>query len=238
MNLKTRSTNRAAFGLRLLIGGVCTAAALAFATQASALTSIGPGAFSGTATTLTFEDLPGDGSPLPAGYGSGSGVAMSAGTESELYTNYGATLATAATTAGLGNVGATFGCSGACGTGFSLTSAQTRVGFYLSSNVDITNVQVSAFKSGVLLGSQTLSVSANEIGFAGFEDAGGIDQIVIGDNTGCTGCVHQVDNVVFESAGVAPVAAIAVPTMSQWGTIILSGLLAMGAVITLRRRRQ
>src|SRR5438034_7982822 len=108
MNLKAGSTDRATAGLRFLIAGIGAAAVLAFATQAAALINVGPGAFSGAATTVTFEDLPGDNSNLPAGYGSGSGFAFSAGTESEVYSDYSAALVTAATAAGLGNVGATW----------------------------------------------------------------------------------------------------------------------------------
>jgi hypothetical protein len=231
MNLTTRSTRRATSGLRSLIAGICTAAALAIATQAAALTNIGAGAFSGSATTLTFESLPGDGSTVT----SFGGVSFQGATESDLYTDYGPNLANAATSAGLGNVGATWGCNGSCGTGFTLPSARNRVGAFLSSNVDIT-VQVDAYRSGVLLGSQTLSIAADQIGFVGFEDANGIDQLVIGDNTDCTGCIHQLDNVKFENAGAVAVASI--PTMSQWGMITLASLLALGAVFALRRRRQ
>ena len=221
---------------RSLIVGTCAAAALAIAAPASALTTIGAGAFSPGATTITFEDLPGDNSDLPAGYGAGSGVSFTAGTESEVYADYGSSLVTAATTAGLGAVGATWGCSGGCGTGFSLSSARQRVGAYLSSNVNIT-VQVTALRGGVSLGSQTLNLTADQIGFAGFEDPNGIDQIVIGDNTLCTGCIHQLDNVMFENASVTPSAGIAVPTLSQWATAMLAGLLVLASALVLRKRR-
>jgi len=231
MDLTTRSANRATSGLRSLIAGTCTAAALAIGTQALALTNIGPGAFSGSATTLTFESLPGDNADI-ASFG---GVTFNGATESEVYSDYSTQLVNNAIAAGLGNVGATWGCDGTCGTGFTLPSARSRVGAFLSSNVDIT-VQVSAFRNGVLLGSQVLNASADQIGFVGFEDANGIDQLVIGDNTSCTGCIHQLDNVMLEDAGGA--ASAPIPTLSQWGMIILTSLLALAAVFSLRRRRR
>jgi hypothetical protein len=232
MNLRTKSTNRTSSRLRSLIAGVCAAAALAIATQAAALTSIGPGAFSISATTLTFEDLPGDNSALPT-Y---RGVTLNGGAIQERYADYGSTLASVATTAGLGNVATTFGCNGACGTGFTLPSPEIRVGMYLSSNVDITGVVISAYKGGVLLGSQTAGVAADAIVFVGLEDAGGIDRIVIGNNTSCTGCIHQLDNIKFEGTAV-PTASVEIPTVSHWSLIVLSGLLVLGTVVMLRRRR-
>jgi hypothetical protein len=152
------------------------------------------------------------------------------------YADYGSALPLAATAAGLGNIGATWGCTGTCGTGFTLSSAKLRVGLYLSSNVDIT-VQVSAYRSGVLLGSQTPSIASDVIGFVGFEDAGGIDRIVIGDNTLCVDCIHQLDNVIFEDAGTGNQLA-PIPTLSAWGAIVLSGLLALATVFALRRQRR
>lgn len=235
MNRRASLINRGASELRFLIAGLCAAAAFTFTSQAFALTSIGPGAFTGAATTLTFESLPGDNSTFTT-FG---GVTFQGATESELYSDYGSALPTAATAAGLGNIGATWGCNEGtgptCGSGFTLPSARVRVGAFLSSNVDI-SVQVSAFRSGVLLGSQTLVVAADVIGFVGFDDPNGIDRIVIGDNTLCPACIHQLDNVMFETP-VAAVASAAVPTMSQWGVIILAGLLTLGAAVTLRGRQ-
>ena len=223
-------------GWRSLLAGICAIAGLTWAAPAPALTFIGPGSFSPSATKITFEDLPGDNSDIPAGYASSSGIASFQGaTESEVYADYGSTLATNATTAGLGNVGATWGCDGTCGTGFTLNAPRARVGMFLSSNVDIT-VQVSAFRGGVLLGSQTPSFAADEIGFVGFEDPAGIDRIVIGNNTLCTGCIHQLDNILFENVTSAPAGVAAVPTLSQWGLIALAGLLALATIFTLRRR--
>lgn len=62
MDATTQPGNGSGSGWRSLITGVCTIAALAWAAQASALTSTGQGAFSPGATTITFEDLPGDNS--------------------------------------------------------------------------------------------------------------------------------------------------------------------------------
>jgi len=221
---------------RLLIACVCSFTAFIWATQASALTSIGQGAFSASATKITFESLPGDNSDIPPGFASGQGIASFQGaTESEVYADYGALLPIAATAAGLGNIGATWGCSGTCGTGFTLSSAKNKVGMFLSSDVDIT-VQVTALKNGVPLGSVTPSFAANTIGFVGFQDPGGIDQIVIGDNTADLGSINQLDNILLENTGAGPVSVTPVPTMSQGALIALSGLLALAAVFALRRR--
>lgn len=236
MNATTQTANSSDSRRRSLITGMCAIAAFALATQASALTSIGQGAFSPTATKITFEDLPGDNSDIPAGYASGVGVSSWDGfTESEVYADYGPTLPINATAAGLGNVGATWDCDATCGTGFTLNAPRTRVGFFLSSNVPITT-QVSAFRGGVLLGSVTPSFATNEIGFVGLEDPAGIDRIAIGANTADPGSINQLDNVMFENAVAGP-QATAVPTISQWAMMMLSGLLASAALFALRRRR-
>lgn len=230
--MNNRPTSPTLSKWRTLVAGTCAATVLAFATQASALTSVGAGAFSGSATTLTFEGLP-DGVALPPGYG---GVSFTAGTLSEFYASYGSPLDTNAASAGLGSVAGTFGGTGSYGTGFSLPGAQARVGMYLSSNVPIVNVPVSAYRNGVLLGTFTFSSADDQIGFIGLEDAGGIDQIVIGNNTDCPSCIHQMDNVMFEGAAAGAAAPKPVPSLSQWGVILLSVLLALGTVVALRRR--
>jgi hypothetical protein len=229
--MKTRPTSPTLSKWRTLVASTCAATVLAFATQASALTSVGAGAFSGSATTLTFEGLPND-VALPPGYG---GVSFTAGTISEFYASYGSPLDTNAASAGLGSVAGTFGGNGSYGTGFSLPAAQARVGMYLSSNVSI-NVPVSAYRNGVLLGTLPFSSADDQIGFVGLEDAGGIDQIVIGNNTDCSSCIHQMDNVMFEGAAARAAASKPVPSLSQWGVTLLSVLLALGAVVALRRR--
>jgi len=58
-------------------------------------------------------------------------------------------------------------------------------------------------------------------------------KIVIGDNTLCVDCIHQLDNIKFENLAV-----VSVPTLSQWSLAILSCLLALGTVLALRRRRR
>src|SRR5262249_50092670 len=144
-------TRHATSASRLLAIAACMVAGFAWTPQAAALTSIGVGSFSASATKITFEDLPGDNSDIPAGYASSSGIASFQGaTESEVYADYGSTLPINATAAGLGAIGATWGCDGTCGTGFTLSAPRARVGMFLSSNVPVT-VQVSAFRSGVLL---------------------------------------------------------------------------------------
>jgi hypothetical protein len=234
MILESRSTDRGRCGLRILIGSICVVASLLGATQASAqLTFVPAGAFSSSATTLTFENQTVDGTPITI-Y---KGVSFQGGTESQTYETYGSALVDAAANAGLGNWGGSFGCNGGCGTGFTLPTPYKLVGVFLSSDVDI-SVTVSAFKGGSLLGSQTLSIPTSTIGFAGFQDPAGIDQIVIGDNTDCSNCIHLVDNVMFEGAtNAAPVTAQLVPTLSQWALVVLCGLLLLSAGFVLGRER-
>ena len=237
MNSKARP---ATAGWRLLIACLCSTIALAWATQASALTSITQGAFSAGATKITFESLPGDNSDIPPGFASGLGIASFEGaTESEVYSDYSTALVNAAIAAGLGNVGATWGCAGTCGTGFTLTTAKNKVGMFLSSNVPLT-VQITVLRAGVSLGSVTPSFAADTIGFVGFQDEGGIDQIIIGDNTADPGSINQLDNILLENAagaGATVSAPTQVPTLSQWALIVLGGLLAATAVFALRWRR-
>ena len=188
--------------------------------------------------------MPGDNSDIPPGFASGLGIASFEGaTESEVYSDYSTALVNAATAAGLGNVGATWGCDGTCGTGFTLSTAKIQVGMFLSSNVPIT-VQVTALRNGVSLGSVTPSFASDTIGFVGFQDPGGIDQILIGDNTANPGSINQLDNILLENpgrggggGGATISAPTQVPTLSQWALIVLSGLLAAAAVFALRWRR-
>lgn len=189
---------------RSLLLSLTAAGSFALLAPASAaLVTVNQSAFSSAATVVSFEDLPGSFGAAPSGYGAGVGLTLSATTKSYQYTAYGSTLAANASAAGLGSLAATWGCGGNCGTGFSLAAAQDLVGFSISSNVLIDTV-VSAYLGSTLLGSQTVSVSAGQVRFIGFQDLGGIDRIVIGNNTSCVGCVHQLDGVMFESAGSVP----------------------------------
>jgi len=122
MKLTTSPGNGRIHGLRWLLAA---AAALALATQACAqLTTVGPGAFSASATTLTFENLAGsDSAPLPT-Y---QGVTLNGGTIVQLYSDYSPALVTAAALAGLGSVATTWGCTATCGTGFTLPGAANLV---------------------------------------------------------------------------------------------------------------
>jgi hypothetical protein len=44
--------------------------------------------------------------------------------------------------------------------------------------------------------------------------------------------------LTFAPGATAPVAPTAVPTLSEWGMVLLSSLLALGTILTLRRMRQ
>jgi len=236
----TGEASRAIPRWRPLLAGACAVAGLALTTQAAALTSIGQGAFSASATKITFEDLPGDNSDIPPGYASAQGIASFQGaTESEVYADYGPVLPGVAAAAGLGLIGATWGCDATCGTGFTLSSAKNQVGMFLSSNSPMT-VQVTALRNGVSLGSVTPSFAAETVGFVGFQDPGGIDQIIIGENTADVGSINQLDNLLFENTGAGPRSGSVtqVPTLSQWGMIALFALLSLVAIFVLRRRRQ
>jgi hypothetical protein len=208
-------------------------------TQVAALTSIGQGAFSASATKITFENLPGDNSDIPPGYASAQGIASFQGaTESEVYADYGATLPGVAAGAGLGLVGATWGCTGTCGTGFTLSSPKNKVGMFLSSNVPMTTV-ITALRGGVPLGSVTPSSPADTVFFVGFQDPIGIDQITIGDNTADPDSINQLDNILLENTGAGPgnTSVTPIPTLSQWGMIALCVLLGSAAIGVLWRRR-
>ena len=52
------------------------------------------------------------------------------------------------------------------------------------------------------------------------------------------GEVPVVDDLTFSAASVTPLAPTSIPTLSEWSMIILSSLLTLGAIITLRRQRQ
>ncbi len=190
---------------RLLTAAVLIVPLVLAETASASPVLIGVGAFSGTETTITFEDTAGNFSGLPAGYGSGSGISFSANTLSAGYSGYGGTLQAAAASAGLGAIAGTYGCLGSCGSGFSFAQDQTRVGFYFSSNVAVGNDLVQVLRDGNILGSFTIAAAANQIGFIGFEDAGGIDQIIIpGPDHTCYGCIYQIDNIKFETASSVP----------------------------------
>lgn len=44
--------------------------------------------------------------------------------------------------------------------------------------------------------------------------------------------------LTFAPGATAPVAPTSIPTLSEWGMILLSSLLALGTILTLRRKRQ
>lgn len=182
--------------------------ALAFSTSShGALINIDIDSFSTSATVLNFEDLNNNG-VLHSSYGQDLGITFSPNTRSFAYSLYDPALVSAAQNAGLGDRAATWGGNGNFGSGFTLSQAQTRVGFFISSNVAIEDTLIRAYSNGVELGSQIINVLENEIGFVGFQDVMGIDQIIIGDNTHCpAACIHQLDNIMFETTQVVPVPA-------------------------------
>jgi hypothetical protein len=199
-----------------LVTTICAAAVFAVAPRAGATPiSIGVGAFSGSQTILTFESLSSFGAPLPAGYGSSSGIQFSPGTKSESYTQYSAALTASAAANGLGNVAATFGCvSAACGSGFSFDAPVTRVGFWIGSNVAI-NTTIHLYLNGSQIGVQLVTGSADVMKFVGFENAAGIDQVVFGTNQ----YIYQLDNVMFENTAVPEPASV---------LLLGTGLMAIG----------
>ncbi|MFN0162185.1 MAG: PEP-CTERM sorting domain-containing protein [Burkholderiales bacterium] len=199
---------------------------MALAAPASAVVVVGLGAFSGSATTITFEDTAGDFSQIPAGYGSAQGISMSARTLTTAHAAYGTTLANVATAEGLGDIAASYGCLGDCGTGFSLAALQTRVGFWFGSNVPTSGDVVEVLRAGVVIGSFSLTAPQDDMEFIGFEDLAGIDQIRIpGPDITCNGCIYQLDNVMFERGGAVP----------EPGTLVLLGLAFAG--LGIRRRK-
>jgi hypothetical protein len=214
---------------------IAAVAVIVIAGAASATAStIGIGAFSGSQTILTFEDLgslPGTSGNVPAGYGSGSGVQFSANTQYSEYSTYNSILGTLdddAAAAGLGAAAATWGAI--TGSGFHLAVPQTRVGLYTGSNVPI-SVVVSAYLNNTFLEFQTVTLAPFTIAFVGFENSGGIDRIVFGNNTACGGCTHALDNVMFETA--SDTAAVPEPT-----TLLLFGTGVIGTGLRRYRRRQ
>jgi hypothetical protein len=210
------------------------AVVIAGASSATA-SPISIGAFSGSQTILTFEDLailPGTSGFLPAGYGSGSGVQFSASTQYIEYINYNTSLGTlddVAAAAGLGAAAATWGTI--TGAGFDLAVPQTRVGLYTGSNVPI-SVVVSAYLNNTFLESQTVSLAPFTIAFVGFENSGGIDEIVFGVNALCGGCTHVLDSVMFETASVTT------PVSEPATLLLLFGTGLIGAGLNRYRRRQ
>ncbi|MDQ1315771.1 MAG: hypothetical protein QG662_1880 [Pseudomonadota bacterium] len=69
---------------------------------------------------------------------------------------------------------------------------------------------------------------------AAISGVGAFDSVTLTSTSG-TGFAWGMDNVVFSST---PVAATPIPTLSQWGMILLSALLAIGTILALRRQRQ
>jgi hypothetical protein len=213
------------------------AAVVAMVIAGASLASASPisiGAFSGTQTILTFEDLgslPGTSGFVPAGYGAGSGIHFSPNTQYSEYIGYNTpqgTLGDDAAAAGLGLAAATWGTI--TGAGFDLAVPHTRVGFYTGSSVPI-SVVVSAYLNNIFVESQTVSLAPFTLAFVGFENSGGIDAIGFGNNALCNGCTHALDSIMFESASVT--AAVPEPA-----TLMLFGTGLIGAGVRRYRRRE
>lgn len=106
---------------------------------------------------------------------------------------------------------------------FSFTSAQSRIGFELGSNIPMTGI-VRTFLGAVETGSFTYNQNhnfetANRI-FRGFEDALGIDRIELTFSQG----VHHINNLRFENA------VVSVPEPASL-SLLAAGLLALGAAV-------
>ena len=75
---------------------------------------------------------------------------------------------------------------------------------------------------------------------AGFTLGGGATYGVAGDTIkfeafSADGCCQATTNVISNFNAAPPTS---IPTLSEWGMMILSSLLALGTVLTLRRQRQ
>jgi hypothetical protein len=93
-----------------------------------------------------------------------------------------------------------------------------------------------------MVGSGTFSTIRG--GIVGWNDPSGFDELRVGAyNTAPYTAFGQdqaiaLDNLNVQLTPFVPVQPTSIPTLSEWGWIILSLLLALGAVFTLHRQRQ
>jgi hypothetical protein len=69
--------------------------------------------------------------------------------------------------------------------------------------VDILDVEVSLYDSGVLLGEYSYDVARNTFGFVGLASDVGFNQVRIGGQSNCGGgCIYQYHNIMLSPAAV------------------------------------
>jgi hypothetical protein len=177
--------------------GALLAGLLAFGSSVNAAPiEIGMGVFSGSETVLDFEEFEGDVDVLTNEL-AGVGVLFNS-IEVEPHQDYGSVFADIVEPfAGQNGL---FQGLNVNGEQITFTSAVTRVGFNFGSNVDV-NVPFLTFFEGLMTGSFNLVAPSNTMPFFGFEDVGGIDQVVFLQELN-SGLVSQIDNLRFESEGV------------------------------------
>ncbi len=101
-----------------------------------------------------------------------------------------------------------------------------------------TYVYWEAWKAGSKVGSGTLATTRGTI--VGWNDPNGFDQLrvgasnLVGYNAFGQAQAIAIDNVNVQTALIQPAA---IPTLSQWGIIVLSSLIVLGAIFALRRQQ-
>jgi len=114
-------------------------------------------------------------------------------------------------------------------------SPKTKVGFYGSTN-DPDNTTVEVSLNGNSQGSVFFDTGPGgyqNVLFIGVEDPAGFNSVTVSVQNNHNGFI-SLDDFRFEDAGAQP---RAIPTLSEWGMIIMSLLLAGSAVWMIRRRR-
>lgn len=195
---------------------------------------VGIGAFSGSETVIGFEGLA-VGTSVTNEF-SGLGVIFDGSMPVVEYSGFGAPLSVAALANGDGSQGLRQGSNLSTPNTVTFSSAVTRLGFDLSSNVDV-NVPVRLYLNNVLTGSFNLMSALNTVPFYGFEDLAGIDRIEFDMELNAQeeiglgfGFVSILDQIRFESAS----ASVPVP---EPATLALFGIGLAGMGLARRRKK-
>jgi len=166
------------------------------------LIQIGVGDFSGSETVLDFEGFTPNVDVISNQFSAGLGVIFN-DIPVEYHSNYGSNFATAVST--FAGANGLFQGIKPLGEEIIFTTAVTRIGFNIGSNVNI-NVPFDVFSGGFLTGSFNLIATTDTMPFFGFEDVDGIDKIVFGIEIN-SGFVSQIDNLRFEEVASVPTPA-------------------------------